>query len=339
LKTILTRWRLSASCASTAILAGWTFPLFAHWVWSGGWLAQLGVNTGLGRGFVDAGGAASIQVVGGLTALSIAWILGPREGKYSPDGMPAAIPGHDAVMVLFGCLLALVGWMGLNSAGAILFTGAEPGRVVLIAVNTILAPCTSGFTAAVITRIWFGRPDVSISANGWVGGLVAISAACAFVIPAVAIFIGLVAGGLVTFAVMWFEAGLGVDDPAGAISVHAVSGIWGLLALGLFASFPSQFFNVERNISSPAAAGDSGQLLAQLVGIATLVGLVLPMTYALNLLLGLFCSHRVAAEGERHGLDLFELGAGAYPEFVTHTDEFTSVKSRPDTGFIRRSHE
>ncbi|MGH7867889.1 MAG: hypothetical protein ACREP9_09755, partial [Candidatus Dormibacteraceae bacterium] len=117
------RWRLGASCASTAFLAGWTYPLFAHWVWGGGWLAQLGVNYGLGHGFVDAGGAGSIQALGGLTALTIAWTLGPRRGKYAMDGMLTAIPGHNGVLVLLGCLLALLGWLGLNCAGAILFTG------------------------------------------------------------------------------------------------------------------------------------------------------------------------------------------------------------------------
>ncbi len=118
------RWRLRAICLSTAILAALTYPLFAHWVWGGGWLAQLGVNYGIGRGFLDAGGASTIQVVGGLTALAITWILGPRRGKYSADGMAPAIPGHNSVFVLFGCILALIGWIGLNSAGAILFTGA-----------------------------------------------------------------------------------------------------------------------------------------------------------------------------------------------------------------------
>ncbi len=111
------RWRLRASCLSTGLLAALTYPLFAHWVWGGGWLAQLGVNYGIGRGFLDVGGAGSIQVVGGLTALAITWILGPRRGKYSGDGMAPAIPGHNSVLVLFGCVLALVGWIGLNSAG------------------------------------------------------------------------------------------------------------------------------------------------------------------------------------------------------------------------------
>ena len=107
------RWRLGASCASTVLLAGWTYPLFAHWVWGGGWLAQLGVNQAWGYGLLDAGGAGAIQAVGGLTALSIAWILGPRHGKYDAEGMPAAFPGHNAVLVLFGCFLTWLGWICL----------------------------------------------------------------------------------------------------------------------------------------------------------------------------------------------------------------------------------
>lgn len=302
------RWRLSAICASTALLAGWTYPLFAHWAWGGGWLAQLGVNCGLGHGFVDAGGSGAIQVVGGLTALAIAWILGPRRGKYSAKGMPSAIPGHNVVLVVFGCLLAWLGWLGLNSAGAILFTDADIGRVVLIAINTTLAATSAGMTAALITRLRFSKPDSSLTANGWIGGLVASSAGCALLPPAEAIVVGMVAGALVIFSVEWFEFGLRVDDPGGAISVHALSGIWGLLAVGLFARFPDQA---------------SGQLLAQLIGIATLVGFVLPLTYGLNWLLDRFYPQRVAPEGERQGMDLHELGADAYPEFTIHSEEFT----------------
>ncbi len=321
------RWRLSAICASTAILAGITYPLFAHWAWGGGWLAQLGVNYGLGYGYVDAGGAGTIQVVGGLTALSIAWILGPRRGKYSPDGMPTAIPGHSVVFVILGCMLALLGWLGLNSAGAILFAGVEPGRTMLIAVNTTLAAGSSGLAAALITRLRFGRTDVSISANGWVGGLVASSAACAFIVPVEAVLVGLMAGILVTFSVEWFELHFAVDDPGGAVSVHAVGGLWGLLSLGLIARFETPVANIAAATGASTGAlpllNGTGQWLAQLVGVATLLGFILPLTYGLNWALNLVCKHRVAVEGERQGLDLYELGAGAYPEFVTHTDEFT----------------
>ncbi len=317
------RWRLRASCLCAAFLAGWTYPLFAHWVWGGGWLAQLGVNYGLGHGFIDVGGAGSIHALGGLTALAVTWILGPRRGKYSSDGMAPAIPGHNAVLVLFGCLLALVGWIGLNSAGAILFTGGEPSGSVLIAMNTVLAAAAAALTAALITKIRFGKPDASLSANGWVGGLVASSAVCAFVIPAEAVVIGSIAGALVTFSVEWFELRLEVDDPGGAVSVHAVGGIWGLLAVGVFASFRGAVLNVPGGAASAAIlTGNSGQWLAQLIGVATLLGFVLPVTYAGNWVLNRLYPYRVSVEGERQGMDLHELGAGAYPEFVTHTEDF-----------------
>jgi ammonium transporter, Amt family len=317
------RWRLGASCASTVLLAGWTYPLFAHWVWGGGWLAQLGINFGLGHGFLDVGGASSIQVVGGLTALSIAWILGPRQGKYGLGGMMVAIPGHNTVYILFGCMLALLGWLGLDSAGAILFAGVEPGRVALIGICVTLAASTGALAAAVITRVRFGKPDASLTANGWVSGLVASSAACAFVTPAVAAFTGLIAGGLVTLAVEWLDAKLEIDDPGGAISVHGVCGIWGLFAAGLFARFPVATLDHPSGSLQAPVSSDAGQLLAQIVGIATLIGFVLPLTYGLNWALDRFFRQRVAPEGERQGLDLYELGAGAYPEFVTHLEEWT----------------
>ena len=312
------RWRLGACCVSTAILAGWTYPLFAHWVWGGGWLAQLGVSYGLGRGFVDTAGAGTIQAVGGITALSIAWILGARRGKYARDGIPVAIPGHNSVLVIFGCLLALVGWWGLNSAGAILFNGAAPGQAVLVAINTILGAAASALMAAAITKVRFGKPDASLTANGWIGGLVASSGACAFVVPAEAVVIGAVAGALITLAVEWLELRMRVDDPGGAISAHAVGGLWGVLSVGLFARFPA----TEPGAAGASAIAHSGQWLAQLVGIATLIGFVLPLTYGLNWLASRVYDYRVAAEGERQGLDLYELGGGAYPEFIVHNEEF-----------------
>ncbi len=310
------RWRLGACCASTAVLAGWTYPLFAHWAWGGGWLAQLGVNYGTGRGFVDAGGSGSIQAVGGLTALSIAWILGPRHGKYTHDGLPTAIPGHNGVLVMSGCMLALLGWLGLNSAGAVLYSGVDPGATVLVAVNTILCASVAALTAALITYTRFGKPDASLTANGWIGGLAASSGACAFVHPAEAATIGLIAGFLVTFSVEWFELHMSVDDPCGSVSAHAMGGLWGVLAVGIFARIPAM------GDSGMPASGATGQWLAQLVGIATLIGFVLPLTYGVNWLINRVYPQRVAAEGERQGMDLYELGAGAYPEFIVHSDEF-----------------
>jgi Amt family ammonium transporter len=309
------RWRLGACCASTAVLAGWTYPLFAHWAWGGGWLAQLGTNYGLGAGFIDCGGAGSIQALGGLTALSIAWLLGARHGKYPHGGLPAAIPGHNGVLVMLGCIFSLTGWLGLNSAGAILYYGLNPGQAVRVAINTILCAATAALTAAVVTRVRFGKPDASLTANGWIGGLAASSGACAFVHPAEGATIGLIAGMLVTFSVEWFELQMSVDDPGGSVSAHAMGGLWGLLAAGIFARIP-----VIGESGAPANSA-GGQWLAQLIGIATLIGFVLPLTYGLNWIIDRLSPQRVAAEGERQGMDLFELGAGAYPEFIVHSDD------------------
>jgi Amt family ammonium transporter len=322
----LDRWRLSAACASAALLAGWTYPLFAHWVWGGGWLAQLGLNAGMGRGVIDAGGSGTIQAVGGLTALAMVWILGPRRGKYSAEGMPTAIPGHNAILILFGCFLCLLGWLGLNSAGALLFAGVAAGRITLIGINTALAAAGAILAAVVITGWRFGRPDVSISANGWVGGLVASSAASPFVSPLEALVIGVIAGALVTYSVEWFELHFGVDDPGGAISVHAVGGLWGLLAVAIFARVPASLIFSAGNSSEVALTSATGQWLAQIVAIATLIGFILPLTYGLNLALDRVWPQRVVIEGERQGLDLYELGGGAYPEFVMHSEEFTQLR-------------
>ncbi len=210
--------------------------------------------------------------------------------------------------------------MGLNSAGSLLFAGVPLGRTVLVAVNTLLSAAGAVLAAAAITRYRFGKPDASLSANGWVCGLVASSAGCAYVPPAAALLIGLVAGALVTYTVAWMEAHLGLDDPAGAVSVHALGGIWGILAVGLFPRTAA--VAVATSLATPAAT-PSGQMLAQIVGVATLVGFVLPFTYSLNWLLDRFFPQRIPPEEERHGADLYELGAGAYPEFMTHTDEFS----------------
>ncbi len=300
------RWRLGAISCSTVLLAGCTFPLFAHWTWGGGWLAQLGSNYGLGRGLLDSGGAGSIQAVGGLTALAITWILGPRKGKYTSEGMPIAIPGHNAVLVVFGCVLAWMGWIGLGSAGGLLFGGFEPGSIVLVPINTTLAASAAVLAAAGITRARFGKPDASLCANGWIAGLVASSAAGAWLRPAASSAVGLVAGALVVYSVEWLELHLSIDDPSGAISVHALGGLWGLIAAGWFARLPGN---------------PSGQWMAQLAGVATLLGFVLPASYGLNWALNRVYPQRVAVEGERQGLDLYELGAGAYPDFMSHNED------------------
>jgi Amt family ammonium transporter len=232
----------------------------------------------------------------------VVWIAGARRGKFPKEGFSTTLPGHNAVYVLFGCLLALVGWLGWNVAGAVLWLHAPLAALPVTAVNTLLS--ASGAVAATfaVTRFRFGKPDASLCANGWLAGLVASSACAGIVTPGESLFVGLVAGIATPLLVELLELALSIDDPSGAITVHAVGGLWGLLAAGIFAPQP-------------------GQLLAQLVGIATLLGLVLPMVYLLFWLLNRLVAFRVDSDGERIGMDLHELGGGAYPEFVIHRDE------------------
>ena len=301
------RWRLAAACASAAALALFLFPLFAHWTWGGGWLSQLDANFHL-PAFIDVGGAATIQVIGGLMAVSIAWITGPRRGKFEANGMPAAIPGHNIVQVLFGCILALVGWTALEAAASILFYSAAPLQIAATILNATLS-ASAGFLAAVIlTRARYRKPDASIASNGWIAGLVAGSAACFLISPAAAMFVGAIAGLLVTWMIEMAELRLQVDDPGGAVSVHAGAGIWGLIAAGLFGHF--------------ATGSNAEHLLSQMIGIAALLGLMLPLLYGANLLLDRITPYRVDADGDWQGMDIRELGAGAYPEFVIHADDY-----------------
>ena len=296
------RWRLAAGASSAAITAALVFPLVAHWIWGGGWLAQLGVNFGLGVGFLDAGGAAPVHALGGLSALVVVWIVGARRGKFPKEGLSTAMPGHSAVYILFGCLLALVGWLAWNMAGALLWLNAAPGVLPLTAINTLLSAAAALAATFTVTRIRFGKPDAILCANGWLSGLVTSSACASLVTPLEAIVIGLVAGVATPLIVELLELALSVDDPSGAISVHAAGGLWGLIAAGFF---------VPR----------TGQLIAQLIGVSTLLGLVLPIVYLLFALLNRFVAFRVEPDGERIGMDLQELGGSAYPEFVIHRDD------------------
>jgi ammonium transporter, Amt family len=294
------RWRTAASLTSTALLAGLVFPLFAHWAGNSGWLASGGI-LGKEMGLRDAAGSGFIHATGGLSALAIAWILGPRRGKYTTAGMPTATPGHNAAFILFGCSVALPGWIGLNTAGAILFGGIEFSHAPSIAIITVLSAAGGALAAAALTRARFGKPDASLCANGWTCGLVSSSAACAWTTPAEALLVALVAGALVVYAIELLELRMRVDDPAGAISVHGVGGLWGLLAAGIL--------------------NGGTQFVPQLLGIATLLGFVFPVLYGLNYVANRFVPYRARPESERQGMDLTELGAGAYPEFMLHRDD------------------
>ncbi len=296
------RLRLAAGCVIAAVLAALLFPLVAHWIWAGGWLAALGANFSLGSGFLDPGGAAAVHVLGGLSALAVVWIVGARRGKFPREGLSTAMPGHQVVYVLFGCLLCLVGWLAWNAAGAILWLNAPLSALPVNAMNTLLSASAALLATLAVTRFRFGKPDASMCANGWLAGLVASSACAALVTPGESLFIGLAAGCITPLLVEMLELALSIDDPSGAIAVHAVAGLWGLLAAGFFAP-------------------QRGQLLAQVVGIAALLGVVLPAVYLLFAIFNRIVPFRVDPDGERIGMDLHELGGGAYPEFVIHRDE------------------
>ncbi len=296
------RLRLPAGCAVTAVLAGGVFPVVAHWTWGGGWLAGLGANFGLGAGFLDGAGAASVHAVGGLSALAVVWIGGSRKGKFPKEGLATAMPGHNAVYILFGCLLAMVGWLAWNMAGAILWLHVAPGGLAVTAINTVLSAAAALVATFSVTRTRFGKPDASMCANGWLAGLVSSSACAGIVTPVEAILVGAIAGIATPLLVELLELALSIDDPSGAISVHAVGGLWGLFAAGIFAPLP-------------------GQMMAQLVGIATLLGFVFPLVYLVLSIVNRILPLRVDPDGERLGMDLHELGGGAYPEFVIHRDE------------------
>lgn len=298
------RWRLSSICVVSGLIGCSFYPVFAHWVWGGGWLADLGPNFHLGSGFLDPGGAATVQAFGGLTALATVWTLGPRRTKFVGSEAPRAIPGHHMIYVLLGCLLLLPGWAAFNALGAVLFANLKLSILGLVVVNTLLSAVAALLAALLVTRLRFGKPDVSLCANGWVAGLVTSCAIAAHASPASAMVAGAIIGGALPFIVEFLEAYGRIDDPSGAISVHSVSALWGLLALSFVAGFPP------------------GQLLAQLIGIGTLIGLVFPALYLSFLLLNKALPFRTDPEGERIGMDLHELGAGAYPEFVIYGDDF-----------------
>jgi len=290
------RWRLAAVCVSTVPLAGFVLPLYMHAVWGGGWIAAM-------LHAVDGGGG--MQCVGGLAALSVVWIVGPRVGKYA-GGQANAIPGHNIIQVLFGCLLALAGWSAFGVAASVLVYHAPEERLVLAPLNALLAAGAALLAALLYTRLRFRKPDASICANGWVAGLVAQSVGGCYLSPGISIVVGAVAGALVPFLIEMIEFRLMVDDPGGTIAIHLGAGLWGVIAGALFAETGNAL---------------GMRIEGALVMIATLLGLVFPLLHCINLALAKMVTFRVDHDGDWHGMDIRELGSGAYPEFVLHADD------------------
>jgi Amt family ammonium transporter len=312
------RWKFSAFVVTSFLFAAFTYPLFANWAWGGGWLANLGANFGLGKGYCDFAGSGVVHAVGGLSALAIAMILGPRIGKFSRDGRPQVILAHDIVLVITGCLILAFGWFGFNPGSTLGASGNGNLRISSIAVNTMLASATGMISGMLYMWIVYKKPDASMTGNGFLAGLVAITAPSGFVNPIGAAIIGLIAGVLVCLSVAFVERILQIDDPVGAVSVHGTCGLWGVISLGLFADGKSNYGGTWNGVNGSVTGlfyGDPGQLVAQLIGVATLLGFVFTLSFIFAVVVDLIVGQRVSAKSELEGLDLPEMGAMAYPEF------------------------
>ncbi|PYQ54200.1 MAG: ammonium transporter [Acidobacteria bacterium] len=308
------RWKWSSFVIYGFFISMFTYPIFANWVWGGGWLAQLGSNFGLGHGHVDFAGSSVVHMVGGVAALAGAMVLGPRIGKYTRDGKPVAIPGHHIPMALLGTFILAFGWFGFNPGSTL--AGGDM-RIAVVAVNTMLASAAGAVAAMIYMMVRFGKPDPSMMANGMLAGLVAITAPCAFVTAPASVLIGLIAGVLVCWSVFFVEGTLKVDDPVGAISVHGVNGAWGVLSLGLFADgvYGDGWNGVPGKVTG-LFYGAPKQFLAECIGVAVCFAWTFATIYVFFKVVDVILGNRVSVETELAGLDLPEVGALAYPEFV-----------------------
>jgi Amt family ammonium transporter len=327
------RWKWKSFCLWGLFCGALYYPLFGAWTWGGGWLSQLGNSMGWGQGYVDFAGSGVVHAMGGMAALAGAVVLGPRIGKFV-DGRPRALPGHSIPMAMLGTFILLFGWFGFNAAST--FSAADP-QFATVAANTGLA---AGFGATIcMCWIWFrtGKPDPAMMANGMLAGLVAITAPCAFVDPWAAAVIGSIAGVLVVEAVFFVERTMKIDDPVGAISVHGVCGLFGVLCVGIFANGkygkdafgPGVGWNLTTTHVDAAGQAEGvtgilyggsggGQLLSQVVGVGALCTVMLGLAFAFFKIQDALTTGgiRSAPEDEVAGLDIPDMGALAYPEFV-----------------------
>jgi Amt family ammonium transporter len=299
------RMNFTAYLAYSFILSAFIYPVVGHWVWGGGWLSDLG--------FHDFAGSTVVHAVGGVSGLVGAWLLGPRIGKYNKDGSPNAIAGHSLPLASLGVFILWFGWYGFN-AGSTLGMG-EPDVVARVAINTTLAPSIGAVLAMVVSWVKYGKPDLMLSLNGALAGLVGITAPCAAVSPGAAIWIGAIAGLLVIFAIEWIDM-IRVDDPVGAVAVHGICGIWGTLAVGLWG-----LEAYGATADGLFMGGGFGALGTQALGVIACVSFTAAAMFvvfkAIDSVLGLRVSH----ETELRGLDLDEHGIESYGGFQIFTAE------------------
>lgn len=331
------RWKFKSFVLWGFFCGAIYYPLFGAWTWGGGWLSQLGNTWKLGNGYVDFAGSGVVHAVGGVAALTGALVLGPRIGKYDKEGKPRGIPGHSIPMAGIGTLILFFGWFGFNAASTL---QVADGQFGLVAANTAIAAALGCVAGMFWVWIRTGKPDVAMIMNGLLAGLVAITAPCAFVDPWAAAVIGLIAGMLVVEAVFFVDQKLKIDDPVGAIGVHFVNGLWGVLALGLFASGKYGvdalgtglgWNGTTTHLDSSGSAGGvyglfyghtgAGQLGAQAIGALTIIVVMGGLSYGFFRLSNVIFKGgiRSTAEDETAGLDLPEMGVLAYPDFAgTH---------------------
>jgi Amt family ammonium transporter len=305
------RWKFSAFLVYGLFMSMFLYPLYGNWVWGGGWLAALGAGAGLGHGHVDFAGSSVVHMTGGITALAGAIALGPRTGKFRADGTTSAMPGHNLPMAVIGTLVLAFGWFGFNAGSTLAATDAH---IAGIATNTMLASSAGALSALMVVWYKLRKPDVGMACNGLLGGLVAITGPCAFVSPAAAVLIGVVAGFLVVTSVIALERRFHIDDPVGAISVHGVCGAWGALAVGLFAdgSAGAGWNGVDGPVRG-LLFGDASQLVAQTVGVIANIAFVFGASTLFFRLVDRLMGNRVSSEVELAGVDSSDMGSVAYP--------------------------
>ncbi len=300
------RTRFGAYLVATAVLSGLVYPVIGHWSWGGGWLSRLG--------FFDFAGSSVVHSTGGWAGLVGAAMLGPRIGKYSPDGSPRVVAGHNLPLAVLGVFILWFGWFGFNPGSQLAASGADNARALaLITVNTNLAAAAGALVAIGLAWAWFGKPDVSMAMNGALGGLVGITAPCAVVSMPAAIVIGAIAGAVVVCGVRMLDR-IGVDDPVGAVSVHGLCGTWGTLAVGIWGQ---KALGLARD--GLLHGGGLAQLGVQALGAAAIAGFsvacMLVVFWVLKHTMGL----RVGRAEELRGLDIDEHGMEAYADFQIFT--------------------
>lgn len=311
------RWKWKSFVAWGLFCGAVYYPIIAAWTWGGGWLARTWSSMSLGAGYVDFAGSGVVHTVGGVAALTGAIVLGPRIGKFDKDGKARAMPGHHIPMAMIGSFILLFGWFGFNAASTFAATDVQ---FATAATNTAIAAAFGAITAMMWITRRTGKPDPAMMVNGMLGGLVAVTGACAFVAPWAAAVIGIVAGVLVIEAVFFIERKLKIDDPVGAIAVHGVCGVFGVLAVGIFAngSYGAGWNGSGSTGVSGIIKGDWGQLGAQALGAGVIIVVNGLLSYTFFKLQNKFTKGgiRSSAEDEIQGLDIPEMGVYAYPEFA-----------------------